>query len=48
MGRGKIIALFDNNKVSSAIPGVPVFKGKENFTGRVIWLSISIDSFNTV
>jgi len=36
MGKSKIIALFDNNKVSSAIPGVPVFKGKENF---ITWIS---------
>ena len=36
MERSKIIAIFDNNEVSSAIPGVPVFKGKKNF---INWIS---------
>ncbi|QLF71754.1 NeuD/PglB/VioB family sugar acetyltransferase (plasmid) [Peteryoungia desertarenae] len=37
---GRVVALFDNSAVATALPGVPVYYGEEGFS---IWASTQVD-----
>lgn len=37
---GRVVALFDNNEVTAALPGVPVYHGEEGF---LIWASTQVN-----